>query len=538
MVNPIWVFFLFPNVFSMQIVENKALVFVTKKADQITALLPKCKVLATQGELSKMIVHWGIDEWRILKNIGIKDVPHPILGQYEWPGVYTPFAHQRTTAEFLVAHQRAYCLSDPGTGKTSAATWAADYLMDRGIIKRALVVCPLSIMDTAWRADIFKTAMHRRVAIATGSRKQRAAVIAQNADFTIINFDGVGTVMKELIDAQFDLIIIDEATFIKNASSDRWKALASLVRPTTWVWSMTGTPAAQSPEDAYGIAKLTRPDSVPRYAGAWRDQVMTKITQFKWVPKSDAQSKVYNLLQPAIRFTKEECLDLPGILHTARSVPMTAQQAKYYELVRKQMATAAAGEEITAVNAASLLSKLLQISSGTVYSDTKEVVQFDIKTRFKELLSIIEGTSHKTLVFVPFRHATSVLTEMLTAHFGNANAVGVIAGGVSASARVQIITQFQNEEWPKVILAQPQAAGHGITLTRADQVVWWGPTPSAELYLQGNARAYRAGQKNKVTVTHIYSSQVEKRMFDMLQNKVDMHQGLVELYKQTAEGDD
>jgi hypothetical protein len=116
----------------MQILDNKALVFVTKKAAQISALIPKSKVLATREDKAKIMVHWGLDEWQVLKNLGIKDPPHPIVGRYKWPGVYTPFDHQRTTAAFLATHPRCFCFNEQGTGKTSAAAWAADYLMTHG----------------------------------------------------------------------------------------------------------------------------------------------------------------------------------------------------------------------------------------------------------------------------------------------------------------------------------------------------------------------------------------------------------------------
>lgn len=524
----------------MEIIDNRALLFTTRKAAQITALIPKAKVLETRGDKAKVIVNWNVDEWRILKNLGIKNPPHPILGRYKWPGVYTPFDHQRTTAAFLAANPRCYCLNEAGTGKTSAAAWAADYLMTKGYISRVLVVCPLSIMDTAWRSDLFKTVMHRTVAIATGTRQQREAVIASGAEFVIINFDGVKVVREAISKGGFDLIIIDEATAIKTASTDRWKALASIVKPSTWVWAMTGTPAAQSPLDAYGIARMVRPDSVPRFAGAWKDKVMVKISQYKWVPrmesadgaKDSAKDIVFRTLQPAIRFTKEECLDLPDILYTTREVPLTAQQQKYYNLIKKQMVAQAAGEEITAVNAAVLLAKLLQVSASCVYSDNKEVVEFDASNRLDELKDIIDSTEHKVIVFVAYRHVMDKIQDELIKHFNDPNMVEMIRGGVNASQRAETIKRFQTEDKPKVLLLAPAATAHGITLTRADQVVWWGPIPSTEFYLQANARAHRAGQTNKVTVTHLQGSPVEKRMYAMLQDKVDLHTSLVELYKQ------
>lgn len=513
----------------MEIVDNKALLFVTKKSAQIKALIPKSEILARNGDKAKVLVRWGEDEFRVLRNLRIKDVPHPILGRYEWPGVYTPFDHQRQTAAFLTTHPRCLVLSEAGTGKTSAAAWAADYLMTKGRIRRVLVVCPVSIMDTAWRSDLFKTLMHRTVGIASGDRERRTKIINGDYEFVIINYDGVKVVQDALAKGGFDLVICDEASVLKNPRTDRWKSISSLVTPNTRLWLMTGTPASQSPVDAYGLAKLVNPDSVPQFFNAFRDMVLLQVSKFRWVPRTEAQTIVHSILQPAIRFTKQECLDLPDLLYTTRVVPLTAQQARFYELIRTDMVAEAAGEIITAVNAAGKLNKLLQISQGVAYTTERETVEFDVSNRVRELLDVIEQTTHKVIVFVPFRHALDKVQDELV----KAGVTCVaIHGGTPSGQRAEYIKQFQSEEAPKVILLIPQAAAHGVTLTRADTVVWWGPVPSAELYLQGNARAHRAGQRNPVTVVRLQGSSVERRMYALLDGKIDMHQGLVDLYRQ------
>lgn len=513
----------------MQIVDNRALLLVTKKYQQITSLIPKSKLLEVQQDRGKVLVNWGPDEVRLLRNLKIKDVPHPILGQYAWPGVYTPFAHQRDTAAFLASNPRCLNLSEAGTGKTSAAAWAADYLMSRRIIKRCLIVCPLSIMDTAWRADLFRTCMHRTVGIASGSRNKRLEIINGDYEFVIINYDGVKIVRDALAASGFDLVIADEATALKNPATDRWKAFASLITSSTWVWLMTGTPAAQSPVDAYGLARLVNPDAVPKFATAWKYRVMRQVTQYKWVPREDAYDQVYEALQPAIRFTKEDCLDLPEILYTDRHVEMTKQQWHYYRKITQDKSAIAGGAEITAVHAAAMINKALQISQGCAYSDEREVVEFDISNRLDELVDVIRNTRHKVLVFVPFRHVLERLEEELRKrHFKIAS----IHGGTAAGTRANIIKAFQSTNEPDVLLMIPQAAAHGITLTRADTVVWWGPVASAELYIQGNARAHRAGQSNKVTVVRLAGSPIEKRLYDVLDGRLDAHVGLVELYRQ------
>ena len=116
------------------------------------------------------------------------------MQDYSWPGMFKPFDHQKTTAQFLTDNPRAFCFNEAGTGKTSSVIWACDYLMNQGILKRVLIICPLSIMYSAWQADLFKTAMHRRTAVAYGSATKRSKVINGGYEFVIINYDGVNIV--------------------------------------------------------------------------------------------------------------------------------------------------------------------------------------------------------------------------------------------------------------------------------------------------------------------------------------------------------
>lgn len=513
----------------MQIVEDKALLLRVKEPNRITTVIPKSKILDT-GEV---LVKWGLEEAQVLKNLRIKNVPSPIKARYNWPGLYKPFDHQRETASFLTLHRRAFCFNEQGTGKTSSVIWAADYLMTEGLIKRVLVLCPLSIMQSAWETDLFKFAMHRTVAIAHSySRDKRIEAIKSEAEFVIINYDGLEIVKEEVLNADFDLIVVDEANAYKNVSTKRWKTLASIIKPQTWVWMLTGTPASQSPTDAYGLAKLINPSGIPRFFGAFRDMVMHRITQFKWVPKPQSEKILHDVLQPAIRYTKEECLDLPDMTYVTRDVPLSTQQKKFYEIIRKDMMAVAAGEEITTVNAAANLNKLLQLSCGAVYSDTGEVVAFDAKSRINALFEVIEEASHKVIVFAPFKHAIEIIAEELRS---NGISTEVIHGGISATKRTEIFASFQTETNPHVLVIQPQAAAHGVTLHAANVVVWWGPITSIETYLQANARVHRAGQRNPCTVVHLQGSPVEHRIYRMLSEKVDIHTRLIDLYKNIVE---
>ena len=291
---------------------------------------------------------------------------------------------------------------------------------------------------------------------------------------------------------------------------------------------LTGTPASQSPVDAFGIAKLVSPQNVPRTLTVWKDKVMHQLSRFRWIPKSDAKQKVFDALQPAIRFTKNECLDLPDVMYQTREVPLSPQALRYYNDLKKNMLIQAAGEQITTVNAATNLNKLLQLSGGAVYTDEREVVEFDIAPRKNALLEVIEETEHKLIIFVPYRHTIQLVCKFLTEEGITSE---VINGDVSAKERSLIINRFQETNNPRVLVIQPQAASHGVTLTAANTVVFWSPVTSVETYLQCIARIDRVGQVNKMTVVHLQGSPVERRMYEVLQNKVDMHEKLVDLYK-------
>ncbi len=508
----------------MEIVENRALLVSAEDPSLITGAIRK-----SADTKEGVLVRWGYEESKKLVELGVNDVPSPILKDYKWTGRYEPYEHQKTTASFLSLRDKAFCFNEQGTGKTASVIWAADYLMKLGKVKRVLVICPLSIMKSAWQEDLFKFAMHRSCSVAHGSALQRIKVILAGAEFVVVNFDGVSVVQDTIIRGGFDLIVVDEANAYKNPQTNRWKTLSKIKTATNCrIWMLTGTPAAQSPVDAYGLARMVDSPTCPKYFGAYRDSVMRKVTQFKWVPKDDADVKVHRILQPAIRFEKKDCLDLPEVTHVDREAPLTPQQKKYYNTLKNQFLVSAAGEDVSAVNAAAKMNKLLQISGGAVYTDTGEVLEFDVSNRLTAVLEAINECRNKVLVFVPFTHTINLLEERLTKEGITCD---IINGNVSMNRRSQAVTRFQTMPDPKVLLIQPQAASHGLTLTAADTIIWYAPVTSVETYLQANARINRPGQKNAMTIVHITGSEVETRLYGMLRNNIGQHEKIIDLYR-------
>jgi SNF2 family DNA or RNA helicase len=141
---------------------------------------------------------------------------------------------------------------------------------------------------------------------------------------------------------------------------------------------------------------------------------------------------------------------------------------------------------------------------------------------------VLDETKQKALIFVPFKHTIKILSQKLQ---DDGFTTEIISGDVTASNRADIFKRFQETPNPRILIIQPQAAAHGVTLTAADTVIWWGPTPSLEIYAQANARAHRAGQRHPVTVVRLQGSNAEKHLYKMLDNRIKDHVKLVELYK-------
>ena len=198
-------------------------------------------------------------------------------------------------------------------------------------------------------------------------------------------------------------------------------------------------------------------------------------------------------------------------------------------MLKDQMLVQAAGETITAINAAASVNKLLQISAGAAYTDSLEVVEFDCTPRLNVLLEALEETQRKVIVFAPYRHSIDTISTFLDKQGINNKK---IHGDVTASNRALIFHEFQTSPDPRVLVIQPQSASHGVTLTAADTVIFWGPVMSVETYVQCCARADRQGQtSDKVTVIHIQGSDIERRMFKQLEGRVMDHADMIKLYE-------
>ena len=514
--------------------DKKALVLKLRDPSAVLNIIPTAKSFKVQGVPYVAVPH-RVTETKVLRNLGF-DAPAPIRSYYEWPGRYKPFDAQREAAAFLSMYDRAFNLSELGTGKSLASLWAYDYLRSIGKVNKVLVISPLSTLERTWADEVFQHFPHLEYAVLHGSRDKRIKLLNTEVDVYIINHDGVQIIEPHLKDRDdIDIVIVDEiAQAARNAGTDRWKAINKVVNKhgkPRMCWGMTGTPTPNAPTDAWAQCKLVVPSNVPPYFNRFKGQVMRQLSQFTWVPKQEATEIVHESMQPSVRFTRDECVDLPPLMYETRQVSLTKEQEKAYKDMVSKLRTEAEEGEITAVNEAVKMAKLVQIACGVVYSNQKEEVTLPSTPRIEETREIVRAAEGKVIVFVPFVSSVNMVAEELSKDF----TVEVIHGGVKKDERDRIFGAFQKGKDPKVLVAQPAAMSHGLTLTSASTIVWYAPVTSNEVFEQANGRINRPGQKMRNFIIMLEGTPVEKRIYSRLQNKQKMQGALLDEVKAKRE---
>lgn len=450
---------------------------------------------------------------------------------YDWPGKFKPFAHQIETTEFLAHHEKAFCLNDMGTGKTLSVLWAYDYLRGIGKVQSMLIICPLSTMVSTWQAEIHRNFRLGSKILHGVDGAVRRKALHQPANIYIMNHDGVtvpGMVDALIARTDIDVVVIDEIASFRNASTDRWKALKQVTENKKYLWGLTGTPIPNSPTDAWAQCRLISPHHVPPYFGRFRDMVQRQVTNLKWVIRDKALDIVQEAMQPSIRYKREECIDLPPVVYETCTVELTREQKDAYHQMLLQLRAEVDGKIINAVSARAKLTKLRQIACGAVIANATgddKVAFIPAKNRLTLVKEIIEEAGGSVIVFVPFRGVLTYVAEDLSKDF----AVAVIHGGVSKGERDRIFDEFQNKKIIRVLVSIPHAMSHGLNLTAANTIIWFGPIHSNDVYQQANARVSRPGQLRKQLIVNIEGTRAEQLIYKGLLERQRIQDLLLEI---------
>jgi SNF2 family DNA or RNA helicase len=446
------------------------------------------------------------------------------------------FDHQVHSVKFMLEHDRVFDTSDPGTGKTRVQieTYVARRKRGGGC---ALVIAPKSLLQSAWQDDFRKFAPHIVTSVATASTREKA--FAMEADVYITNTDATKWLAKQhpSFFAKFDTLIVDEISLFKHRTSQRSKALNKIKKHFDHRYGLTGTPNSNTIADVWHQVFII--DDGQRLGSSFFNfrnavcspkQVGPQPNMVQWVDKEGSELVVANLLTDiTVRHKFEECIDIPENFTYVRPYHMSKkQQAAYKDMERAAITLLKNGEVIAAVNAASVVTKLLQIASGASYTGVEGKYALVDDSRYELICDLIEQRDN-SVVFFNWQHQRDQLIE----HFKSRDITyTVIDGKTSDKARKDAVDHFQSGFY-KVLLAHPQSAAHGLTLTRGSATIWASPTYNLEHFTQGNKRIYRAGQtKRTETIVILAKGTIEEDVYNKLLSKDARQASMLDFLKE------
>ena len=440
-----------------------------------------------------------------------------------------PYAHQKSTTDFIVNTKTCLITSDPGTGKTRAVLDAHAILGGK-----TLVLAPLSILEAAWGEDISKFQPDIKYGVTYAKNRKQIFEDSEN-EMVITNFEAVNFLQKNpQYCEQFDTIVIDEFTAFKNRQAKRSKNLSKIISCFTNRIAMSGTPNSNTILDIWHPAFLV--DGGARLGTrfyAFRHQACTpKFNGFanEWVDKPGIEEAVANKLSDiSIRYALSDCIDLPDNIVRTVNTRLTPNIQKQYKTLADESVLYTKSGTVNAINAAARVKKLLQLVTGAIY-DEDGVVQFVHQERYDIVMTLVAQRAHSLVAF-NWRHERDALVEMAQKE---GMSYEVIDGTVPAERRKDIVSRYQAGQI-KVLFCHPQSASHGLTLTRANTVIWCSPTYNAEHYQQFNQRIYRAGQTQKTETILIQARDTwEPEVYKKLNTKLGRMENLLHILKEVS----
>lgn len=460
-------------------------------------------------------------------------------------GKYKPDPHQEVSLKHAEENPRVLDFSDAGTGKTPVAIWDFARRRRKGG-KAALVICPKTLMTNVWASSVRKFTPYLTVSVARADNRE--AAFAVDADIYVTNTDAATWLAKQnkKFFERFDTLINDESSAFKHHTSQRSRALAKIRKYFEYRRLMSGTPMSLTICDVWHQAFIV--DDGQRLGNsfyAFRNSVCTpkqvgaSANALKWTDKDGAEEAVFGLLADiVVRHKFDDVVKIPERLVYTVPFTMTTRHAKaYYQMEKQQFLEyqdKKAKGTITAIHAASVRNKLLQIASGAVYGDRSEAdkdkpaVVLDT-TRYELAMDLATESPHTLLLFLWKHQRDQLVAEAKKRGLSYA----VLDGNASVSLRESIEAQYQAGKFD-VLIAHPKTVAHGLTLTLGTTTIWVSPTDDTEWFKQGNRRQARRGQTQSTRViTLIAEGTVDQGAYDNCigkGNREDIFLGCFEQY--------
>jgi SNF2 family DNA or RNA helicase len=391
-------------------------------------------------------------------------------------------------------------LAPVGAGKTAITLTAMSDMSARGHCDRWLVLAPKRVCLSVWPVEVKKWAEHMKLAVAVGTPAQRKAAFESDADIVVTNYDNIPSIDPK----NFDGIVFDELTRLKNPSGKRFKYLLKILDQFQIRWALTGSFTSNGLIDVFGQCKVVDQSLLGRSKGAFLQQHFYCINREygQWEPLPDALPKVMEAIKPATYVLEPgEYKDKLPPLHVVEM--RCDMDLTPYETLKKEFVLEL-GQTITAPTAAIVTQKLQQLAGGFVYGEAGAEWLSDHK--FDMLDDILEENQHdNTIVVYNYKEELAELKRRFN---------------VATIDEPNAIDRW-NEGKIQLLAIHPKSAGHGLNLQLGgNKIVFLSLPWSLELYEQTIGRLHRSGQTRDVwCYVIICNKTIDERIFAALHDK-------------------
>ena len=444
--------------------------------------------------------------------------------------IFNPYPYQQFCIDNIIYNHAVGLFLDMGLGKTVITLSAVhDLRYNRWEVMKPLIIAPKKVAEATWTTEAKKWdhLNMMRVVPVLGTEQQRLRALSTPADLYVINRENVKWLVDHFKNAwPFDMVILDESSSFKNASSQRFKALKLVRSRIKRIVELTGTPSSNGLEDLWAqIFLLDGGARLGKTLGAYRDRYFipgkrNRTTIFSYEPKEGSFEMIKQAISDiCISMKSSDYLTLPDVIHSDIPVALDSRARKAYADLETDLLLQVDEDTITAGSAGVLTGKLLQLCNGAIYDADKRAVKVhDCKIdAFLELVEQLNG--QHALVFYNFQQDRDRLVEALAKY--NLN--------VRVYSRAKDEIDWNNGEID-ILLAHPASCGYGLNLQQGGHhAIWFGLTWSLEQYEQANKRLHRQGQEHPVVIHHlIVQGGMDEVVLDALQNKSDMQNALMD----------
>ena len=424
--------------------------------------------------------------------------------------------YQAHAVDFICEKKRCALWLFLGAGKTVITLTAIKDLLDACVIKRVLIIAPLRVCQSVWKQEAAKWAHLKelRVSIATGSAQRRKTALNAPADVYLINKENTQWLVDLCAEKKrwpYDCVVIDEMSAFKSYAAKRFKKLKKVIPHTTVMVGLTGTPSPNSLMDVWSqIFLIDGGKALGRGITEYRKRFFTPdFWGHNWDIKAGSAEKIKALIKPLILSMKgSDYIQLPSRIDITERVELPKKVMEQYQSFEKELFLEFQDVEIEALSAAVLAGRLLQFTSGAIYTDEDHNWKTLHTAKLDALEEIIEQNSGENILLAySYKHEL----KRLQARFPQA---------VKLDKDPKTIDRWNNRTVP-LMLCHPQSAAHGVNLQYGGSVLIWASlTWSLEGYQQLVARLWRQGQERPVRVVHLIAEgTIDSRVLDVLKSK-------------------